>query len=103
LTDLLKITSKGFQFLLEDRSAQIWQILMYYIQQGMVSSLFSLSCVSALWPEVGTDMSVQRLLLQEEGGGAGLDGVEVLKLLFSLSNMQLGRVSHLPPDNVASS
>lgn len=35
--DLLKITSKGFQFLLEDRSAQVWQILMYYIKQGMVS------------------------------------------------------------------
>lgn len=30
---------------------------------------------------------------QTEAGGAGLDGVEVLKLLFSLSNMQLGRVS----------
>jgi hypothetical protein len=103
LTDLLKITSKGFQFLLEDRSAQIWQILMYYIQQGMVSSPSSLSCVSILWSKVGTDKGVQRLLLQEEGGGAGLDGVEVLKLLFSLSNMQLGRVSHLSPVNVACS
>ena len=37
MVDLLKITSKGFQFLLEDRSAQVWQILMYYIKEGMVS------------------------------------------------------------------
>lgn len=27
----LQITSKGFQFLLEDRLAQIWQVLMYYV------------------------------------------------------------------------
>lgn len=63
----------------------------------MVSFLFSLSCVSVLCSKVGADTGVQRLLPQEEGGGAGLDGVEVLKLLFSLSNMQLGRVSHLSP------
>jgi hypothetical protein len=40
--NVLKITSKGFQFLLEDRAAQVWQVLMYYIEQGMVSSSSSL-------------------------------------------------------------
>lgn len=29
--DRLTITSKGFQFLLEDRQTQLWQILMYYL------------------------------------------------------------------------
>lgn len=29
--DRLKITSKGFQFLLEDRQTQLWQILMFYL------------------------------------------------------------------------
>ena len=29
--DRLTITSKGFQFLLEDRQTQLWQILMFYL------------------------------------------------------------------------
>lgn len=36
----LTITSKGFQFLLEDRQTQVWQILIYYLTQREVSSLF---------------------------------------------------------------
>ncbi|KAI5449050.1 RNA polymerase II transcription factor B 52 kDa subunit [Naganishia albida] len=58
----LQITSKGFQFLLEDRLAQIWQVLMYY---------------------VGIKTAKAR-----HGGD---DGVEILKLFFTLGNMQLGR------------
>lgn len=72
-TELLKITSKGFQFLLEDRSAQIWQVLMYYIQQ-------------------------QGNMDRE---GPVLDGVEILKMLFTLSMMQLGRASHVSGLSVA--
>jgi len=53
--NVLKITSKGFQFLLEDRAAQVWQVLMYYIEQGMVSLFSSLirafgsGCSADLW------------------------------------------------------
>lgn len=36
----LQITSKGFQFLLEDRLAQIWQVLMYYVGIKTVRCLF---------------------------------------------------------------
>ncbi len=36
-----QITSKGFQFLLEDRSVQIWQILMFYVQLRKVSKIFN--------------------------------------------------------------
>ena len=37
--DRLTITSKGFQFLLEDRQTQLWQILMYYLAVKEVSFL----------------------------------------------------------------
>lgn len=33
----LTITSKGFQFLLEDRQTQVWEILMYYLTLREVS------------------------------------------------------------------
>ena len=36
--DQLTITSKGFQFLLEDRQTQLWQILMYFLAFKEVSS-----------------------------------------------------------------
>lgn len=35
----LTITSKGFQFLLEDRQTQVWEILMYYLTLREVSTL----------------------------------------------------------------
>ena len=35
--DRLTITSKGFQFLLEDRQTQLWQILMCYLTLKEVS------------------------------------------------------------------
>jgi hypothetical protein len=35
--DRLTITSKGFQFLLEDRQTQLWQILMFYLNLREVS------------------------------------------------------------------
>jgi hypothetical protein len=50
----LTITSKGFQFLLEDRQMQLWQILMFYITSmqadgedaaGILSLFFSLGCM----------------------------------------------------------
>ena len=48
--DRLTITSKGFQFLLEDRQTQLWQILMYYLavkEVGpVVDFLTSLLCQS---------------------------------------------------------
>ncbi|GHJ90361.1 hypothetical protein NliqN6_6763 [Naganishia liquefaciens] len=59
----LQITSKGFQFLLEDRLAQIWQVLMYYVTKRTFEN-----------PRHGGD-----------------DGVEIVKLFFTLGNMQLGR------------
>jgi transcription initiation factor TFIIH subunit 4 len=34
----LTITSKGFQFLLEDRQTQVWEILMYYVTLREVGS-----------------------------------------------------------------
>lgn len=36
--DRLTITSKGFQFLLEDRQTQVWEIMMYYLTLREVSS-----------------------------------------------------------------
>jgi hypothetical protein len=54
LYDRLTITSKGFQFLLEDRQAQLWQILMYYLtamdakkqsSATVLSLFFSLGCM----------------------------------------------------------
>ncbi|RSH90861.1 RNA polymerase II transcription factor B 52 kDa subunit [Saitozyma podzolica] len=52
--DRLTITSKGFQFLLEDRQTQLWQILMFYLNlreanEGrsaeILSLFFSLGCM----------------------------------------------------------
>lgn len=39
--DRLTITSKGFQFLLEDRQTQVWEILMYYLSIKEVRPLMS--------------------------------------------------------------
>ncbi|KAL1407463.1 RNA polymerase II transcription factor B 52 kDa subunit [Vanrija albida] len=59
--DRLTITSKGFQFLLEDRQAQLWQLLMYFVQHrqargesaaDVISVLFSLGCM-----QLGQDYS----------------------------------------------
>lgn len=41
--DNLTITSKGFQFLLEDLHVQLWQILMYYVELREVCASFNLS------------------------------------------------------------
>ncbi|KAL7422462.1 RNA polymerase II transcription factor B 52 kDa subunit [Cryptotrichosporon argae] len=52
--DRLTITSKGFQFLLEDRQTQLWQILMFYLAgkqrtveraSDVLSLFFSLGCM----------------------------------------------------------
>lgn len=52
--DRLTITSKGFQFLLEDRQTQLWQILMFYLtlqesnenrSARVLSIFFSLGCM----------------------------------------------------------
>jgi len=36
--DTLTITAQGFQFLLEDRQTQSWQLLVYYLDFHSVSS-----------------------------------------------------------------
>ncbi|WVR06593.1 hypothetical protein IAU60_003625 [Kwoniella sp. DSM 27419] len=57
----LTITSKGFQFLLEDRQTQLWEILMYYLTAKeansersavVLSMFFSLGCM-----QLGQDYS----------------------------------------------
>nr|ODN91824.1 transcription initiation factor TFIIH subunit 4 [Cryptococcus depauperatus CBS 7841] len=57
----LTITSKGFQFLLEDRQTQLWEILMYYLSAKeasaersakVLSMFFSLGCM-----QLGQDYS----------------------------------------------
>ncbi|RSH83453.1 RNA polymerase II transcription factor B 52 kDa subunit [Apiotrichum porosum] len=59
--EALTITSKGFQFLLEDRQTQLWQILMYYLAgkqargenaADILSLFFSLGCM-----QLGQDYS----------------------------------------------
>lgn len=80
-TSLLQITSKGFQFLLEERSTQIWDVLMNYVKQGIVS-------------RCGPSPRMQELIIDStQAERRNEDGVEGLKLIFTLSNMQLGRVS----------
>jgi transcription initiation factor TFIIH subunit 4 len=60
----LTITSQGFQFLLEDRQMQLWQILIFYVMgkqaqredaAGILSLLFSLGCM-----QLGQDYSVSQ-------------------------------------------
>lgn len=62
--DRLTITSKGFQFLLEDRQTQLWQILMYYLASkqakgdnaaDILSLFFSLGCM-----QLGQDYSASK-------------------------------------------
>ncbi|KIR27459.1 transcription initiation factor TFIIH subunit 4 [Cryptococcus deuterogattii 99/473] len=49
----LTITSKGFQFLLEKRQTQLWEILMYYLSaKEVLSMFFSLGCM-----QLGQDYS----------------------------------------------
>lgn len=55
------ITSKGFQFLLEDVNTQLWSLLLQYLSDS------------------------------EELGGGGGDLVEVLNFLFLLGSLELGR------------
>lgn len=65
----LRITSKGFQFLLKEVNAQLWDLLLDYLRRA------------------------------EEGGGgdgqqqASKDVVEVLGGLFMLGSLELGKVS----------
>ncbi|WRT68056.1 uncharacterized protein IL334_005031 [Kwoniella shivajii] len=60
----LTITSKGFQFLLEDRQTQLWEILMYYLNAKeansersaeVLSMFFSLGCM-----QLGQDYSASQ-------------------------------------------
>ncbi|KAK8858851.1 hypothetical protein IAR55_003081 [Kwoniella newhampshirensis] len=60
----LTITSKGFQFLLEDRQTQLWEILMYYLtakeanserSAETLSMFFSLGCM-----QLGQDYSASQ-------------------------------------------
>lgn len=60
----LTITSKGFQFLLEDRQTQLWQVLVFYAmhkqQRGdsvadIISLFFSLGCM-----QLGQDYSASQ-------------------------------------------
>lgn len=62
--DRLTITSKGFQFLLEDRQTQLWQVLVFYIMgkqrsgenaADVLSLFFSLGCM-----ELGQDYSASK-------------------------------------------
>jgi hypothetical protein len=69
----LTITSKGFQFLLEDRQTQLWQILMYYLASREVS-----------WSS--------RMVSKADRKARNESSAEVLSLFFSLGCMQLGQV-----------
>ncbi|KAK6907749.1 hypothetical protein I203_101750 [Kwoniella mangroviensis CBS 8507] len=60
----MTITSKGFQFLLEDRQTQLWEILMYYLtakeanserSAEVLSMFFSLNCM-----QLGQDYSASK-------------------------------------------
>ncbi|WWC62915.1 uncharacterized protein I303_105513 [Kwoniella dejecticola CBS 10117] len=60
----MTITSKGFQFLLEDRQTQLWEILMYYLNAKeansersaeVLSMFFTLGCM-----QLGQDYSASR-------------------------------------------
>ena len=69
--DRLTITSKGFQFLLEDRQTQLWQIVMFYLTLKEVC-------------EGSTGIADDRPNRERSA--------EVLSIFFSLGCMQLGQV-----------
>lgn len=77
--DRLTITSKGFQFLLEERQTQLWQILMYYLASKEVGG----SPFCWMWRKADEQARNER-------------SAEVLSLFFSLGCMQLGQVSPSP-------
>lgn len=71
----MRITSKGFQFLLEDVNTQLWDLLLVYLEESQVSPhLAALVAVS-----LKTFGNVQDL-------------VETIGFLFMLGSLELGRV-----------
>jgi hypothetical protein len=70
----MRITSKGFQFLLEDVNTQLWDLLLSYLEESQVCSVFPSRRILRL-----TSHPVQQ------------DLVETIGFLFMLGSLELGR------------
>lgn len=73
----LQITSAGFQFLLHDPHAQLWDLLLEYLHMAEVKHHGYCTGGTMLF------------MIQQE---RRMDVVEVLSFLFMLSTMELGKV-----------
>lgn len=80
--DRLIITSKGFQFLLEDRQTQMWQILIAYLSYRQVCD-----DVTCLLPSPFPSPSPAHQTHQTQTGNSA----PILSLFFSLGVFQLGQ------------
>jgi len=74
----MRITSKGFQFLLEDVNTQLWDLLLVYLEESQVRALSR--------PPVALKRPPADPRLPQ-------DLVETIGFLFMLSSLELGRVS----------
>lgn len=77
--DRLQITSRGFQFLLEDVHTQQWDLMLNYLR---------LAPVRLIERFVVSDVSADPTLLPQD---RDMDPIEALAFLFMLGNLELGR------------
>lgn len=82
----MTITSQGFQFLLEDRQTQLWQILMIYLARkqrkgeaaaDILSLFFSLGCM-----QLGQDYSASKSFRHLVQGQQCLDDLEQYGFIY---------------------
>ncbi|KAK4689016.1 DNA repair protein RAD50, partial [Tremellales sp. Uapishka_1] len=100
----LTITSKGFQFLLEDRQAQLWQILMFYLtamdareqrSAEVLSLFFSLGCM-----ELGQDYSASKSFPYAQ---ATLGDLELYGFVHKRKKVDGGKADQFFPTHLATS
>lgn len=105
--DRLTITSQGFQFLLEDRQTQLWQILMFYLARkqrrgegaaDILSLFFSLGCM-----QLGQDYSASKSFQNFPEGHQCLDDLEQYGFIYRRHEVDGRKTDQFFPTHLATS
>lgn len=105
--DRLTITSQGFQFLLEDRQTQLWQILMFYLARkqrrgeaaaDILSLFFSLGCM-----QLGQDYSASKSFQNFPQGQQCLDDLEQYGFIYRRQEIDGRKTDQFFPTHLATS
>jgi len=86
----VEITQDGFAFILQEVNAQVWTILILYLENAETVSNVDLSLLTSLLP-LSTPIFLRGRLVTNSPIQLNMDPVDVLSFLFMLGSLELGQ------------